>query len=83
MAKCHFVHTACCTPVKYAPQGTFLDREPIVGDIVYWPRHEGKAVLITQRTIIFDESDKVISVMFKVDELPAEGQGAAIRAFAL
>jgi hypothetical protein len=76
MAKCHFVHARCCTPVKEAPQGYVLHREPIVGDIVYWNRNAGKAVLIKQRTIIYDENDEVISVLFKVDELPTEDESA-------
>jgi RNA binding exosome subunit len=31
---------------------------------------------VKQRTIIFDENDDVISVLFKVDELPAEEEEA-------
>jgi hypothetical protein len=76
LANCHFVHAACCTPIQDAPQGIFLHREPNVGDVVYWSRNKGKAVLVKQRTIIFDENDDVISVLFKVDELPAEEEEA-------
>ena len=77
MANCHFVHASCCTPIEDAPQGIFLHREPVVGDIVYWKRNNGKAVLVKSRTIIFDENDEVVSVLFKVDELPTE-DGSAI-----
>jgi hypothetical protein len=71
MARCHFVHAAWCTPVAYAPQGIDLHMEPIAGDVVYWVKNEGKAVLITQRTLIFDEDHQSVSVLFKVNELPA------------
>jgi hypothetical protein len=71
MTICHFVHAQCGTPVSQAPQGYSLAKEPMKGDIVYWPEHPDTALLVTQRTVVI-ETDGTTSVFFAVQEMPSD-----------